>query len=49
MTVLLKQMQPKNYVAPISAQANSRSEVKPMVFLIGGRSQNRRLQKGLPA
>jgi hypothetical protein len=29
--------------APVSAQANSRSDVKS-----SGRSQNRRLQKGLP-
>jgi hypothetical protein len=31
-------------VVPVSALANSRSEVKR-----SGRSQNRRLQKGLPA
>jgi hypothetical protein len=31
-------------VAPVSAQANSHSDVKR-----SGRSQNRRLQKGLPA
>lgn len=42
-TIMMQMSAVMSYEA-VSAQANSRSEVKR-----SGRSQNRRLQKGLPA
>lgn len=49
MKMFFTQTKLKRHVAPVSAQANSRSDVKPKGFNLGGCSQNRRLQKGLPA